>query len=143
MEHDRIETGGARRQGGLPPAAGHARFGQASAGAMSMKWSALHEAAAAVAALAGIGREAASPQARQFPVLMRDATGPRREAAEQGIEDLTAIMEPGLGALLAARARGVSAASAARALWEEFAAARDALLELSPPGGALGPTRRA
>jgi hypothetical protein len=143
MEHSRIETGGTRRTGALLPAAGRAQFGQASASAMSMKWSALHEAAGAVAALAGIGREAIPPQVRQFPVLMRDAAGLRREAAEQGVEDLTAIMEPGLAALLAARARGANAAAAARALWDEFVAARDALLELSPPGGALGPNRRA
>ena len=108
---------------------------------MSMKWSALHDAAGVAAALAGQQAEAMAPEVRNFPATMRDAGGWRRELAEQGVEDLSAIMEPGLAALLSAHARGVSATSAALALWQEFNRARDALLALTPPPSTGAPVR--
>lgn len=114
------------------PRAGRAAFGQGSASALSMKWSALHDAATAVAAIAGTEPPALTPEIRNFPAVVRDAGGWRRELAEQGVEDLTAVMEPGLTALLAAMARGVAPAAAAAALWEEFLAARDAMLAVVP-----------
>ena len=86
-----------------------------------------------VATLAGAAVEPMSAEIRNFPVAIRDCGGWRRELAEQGIEDLSAVMEPGLAALLAACARGVSAYAAALALWQEFLAARDALMSLTPP----------
>ena len=52
-------------------------------------------------------------------------------------------MEPGLSALLAVHARGVNPAAPALTLWQEFVAARDALLALTPPPGDAGPVRRA
>lgn len=127
--------------GGVLPGSGRAEFGQASASAMSMKWSALHDAASVVAMLAGVAAEPMRADVRNFPALMRDVGGWRRNMAEQGIEDLAAIMEPGMAALLAVHARGVSPASAALALWQEFHAARAALLALTPPADSL-PTRR-
>lgn len=114
------------------PVSGRPSFGQASASAMSMKWSALHEAANVVAALAGLATEAMRADARNFPAVMRDAGGWRHRLAEQGIEDLAAIMEPGLTALLAVHARGADASAAAVALWQEFHIARSALLQLTP-----------
>ena len=124
------------------PGAGRAQFGKASASAMSMKWSALHDAASAAAMLAGIAPEPMTPDQRNFPAAMRDAGGWRRELAEQGVEDLSAIMEPGISALLAVHARGVDPGAAATALWREFVCARDALLTLAPQG-TLGPLRSA
>ena len=115
------------------PGAGRPAFGQASASAMSMKWSALHDAAAVIATLAGLAAEPMRPEVRNFPAVMRDAGGWRRELAEQGIDDLAAIMEPGLAALLAVHARGASASIPALALWQEFHSARAALLALTPP----------
>lgn len=123
------------------PGAGRPEFGQASASAMSMKWSALHDAANVVATLAGIAAEPMRPEVRNFPAVMRDAGGWRRDLAEQGIDDLSAIMEPGMAALLAVNARGVSPAPAALALWQEFHAARTALLGLAPPPESLQPRR--
>ena len=117
------------------PGSGRAEFGQASASAMSMKWSALHDAASVVATLAGLSAEPMRPEVRNFPAIMRDAGGWRRSLAEQSIGDLSAVMEPGLGALLAVHARGASPAAAALALWQEFQAARAALLSLAPPAG--------
>ena len=119
--------------GGTLPGTGRAAFGQASASAMSMKWSALHDAANVVATLSGLNHEAMRPEVRNFPAVMRDAGGWRREMAEQGIDDLAAIMEPGLAALLAVHARGGDPSVPALALWQEFHAARAALLALTPP----------
>ena len=121
---------------GTLPTSGRPEFGQASASAMSMKWSALHDAANVVGMLAGLAADPARPEIRNFPAVMRDAGGWRRELAEQGIDDLSAVMEPGLAALLAVHARGTNTAVPALALWQEFHAARAALLALAPPPGA-------
>ena len=118
---------------GVLPTSGRAEFGQASASAMSMKWSALHDAATVVGTLAGVATEPMRPELRNFPAVMRDLGGWRREAAEQGIDDLSAIMEPGLAALLAVHGRGTNPAVPALALWQEFQASRSALLVLTPP----------
>jgi hypothetical protein len=101
-------------------------------GATSMKWAALHEAAAVVASLAGLDEDRPSPEIRNFPATIRDAAPWRRETAERGIDDLAAIMEPGIAALLAVNARGADAQAPALALWREFHAARAALLALTP-----------
>lgn len=115
--------------------AGPLPFGQGSASALSMKWSGLHDAAATVAAIAGLEAPPMAPAVRNLPSVMRDAGGWRRERAEQGIEDLAALMEPGLEALLTACSRGADPRPAAQALWSEFVRARDALVALAPPPG--------
>jgi hypothetical protein len=126
---------------GALPTSGRPEFGQASASAMSMKWSALHDAVAVVGSLTGMAPEAMRPEVRNFPAMMRDVGGWRRDLAEQGIGDLSAVMEPGLAALLAINARGVNPAPAALALWQEFHAARAALLALTPPPEDMAPRR--
>jgi len=125
------------------PGAGRASFGQAAASATSLKWTALHDAAAVVGQLAGLEEERPSAEIRNFPAVIRDAAQWRKETAEKGIDDLTAIMEPGIAALLAVNARGADAEAPALALWREFHAARAALLALAPPAGELGPRRSA
>ena len=120
---------------GSLPTSGRPEFGQASASAMSMKWSALHDAVNVVGMLAGVAAEPMRPEIRNFPAVMRDVGGWRREQTEQGIDDLSAIMQPGLAALLAVHARGTNPAVPALALWQEFHAARAALLALVPPPG--------
>ncbi|MGN6497621.1 MAG: hypothetical protein ACTHKM_10240 [Tsuneonella sp.] len=110
---------------------------------MSVQWTALHDAAAAVAALAGLAEERPSAQTRNFPALIRDAGGWRCRLAERGVADLAAIMQPGLKALLAVHARGQDATAAALTLWREFHVARAALLALVPESGKLGPRRSA
>lgn len=122
---------------------GRPQFGQGSASALSMKWSALHDAAGAVAILAGLEPSGMTPEVRNLPAVMRDAGGWRRALTEQGIADLTAVMEPGLSALLAVHARGMCPKAAALALWQEFLAARDSLMALAPPSGNFGPKRSA
>ena len=127
---------------GALPTSGRPEFGQASASATSMKWSALHDAVGVVGMLAGLAAAPMRPEIRNFPAVMRDAGGWRREQTEQGIDDLSAIMEPGLAALLAVYARGANPAVPALALWQEFHAARAALLALVPPPPATNFTRR-
>jgi hypothetical protein len=116
----------------------------ASAGTTtSMRWAALAEAGKVVAMLAGVDGETQDREVRSFPVLIRDAEPWRRTLAENGCADLAAIMEPGIAALLAIHARGADCRPAAHALWQEFTAARRAMLALLPPSGELGPKRSA
>ncbi|MEY4953510.1 MAG: hypothetical protein RL299_1934 [Pseudomonadota bacterium] len=126
---------------GVLPTSGRPEFGQASASAMSMKWSALHDAVGVVGMLAGLAAEPMRPEVRNFPAVMRDLGGWRRAQAEQAIDDLNAIMEPGLAALMAVNARGANPAVPALALWQEFHAARTALLALVPPASSQTPRR--
>ena len=116
---------------GSLPGSGRVRFGQGAADALSMKWSALHDAASTVALLAGIEAQAMNQQVRAFPLSLRDVKPAARELVEDGITDLAAIMEPGLSALIAAHARGANPQAAAAALWQEFLSARDALMALA------------
>lgn len=100
--------------------------------ALSLRWAALHDAANAVAALAGLAPEKAEPAVRSFPGRVRDSGGRRFMPVEQGVADIAAIMQPGLAALLAVRARGQDATAPALALWREFHAARAAVMALLP-----------
>ena len=95
--------------------------------ALDRKWTTLHEAANAVAALGGISAEPAG--ARELPAAGNGLALNR--IAEPWIEDMTAMMEPGIIALLAVRERGADPQPAARALWLEFVHARDSLLEMA------------
>ena len=63
--------------------------------------------------LAGLAAEPTRAEIRNFPAVMRDTGGWRRELAEQGIDDLSAVMQPGLAALLAVHARFAAHAVAA------------------------------
>jgi hypothetical protein len=124
------------------PATGRAPFAPASH-AIGAKWAALQEAGAVVCALAGEEPAKSSAELRNFPAMIRDAGPGRRALAENGIDDLVAMMEPGIAALLAVNARGIDATHAARALWREFVAARASLLALVPPDSAVEPLRSA
>jgi hypothetical protein len=102
-------------------------------GATAQKWTALHEAAAVVAALAGLPQQPLAPELRGFAEAVARAPRFRRELAEQGVEDMAAIMEPGLAALIAVHTAGRDASAPARALWQEFTTSRDSLLALVLP----------
>jgi hypothetical protein len=97
------------------------------------KWAALHNAAFVVATLAGVPETPLAPQQGRFAASIRNVPGWRRDMAAQALDDLVAIMEPGLTALLVVHSRGDDAGAAARALWQEFVAARDALMALALP----------
>ena len=93
--------------------------------------------------LAGASTGRPTREIREFPARLRAAEQWRREAAERALEDLSAMMEPGIAALMAINARGGDCRPAAEALWSEFAAARAALLAMVPASGAFGPLRAA
>jgi hypothetical protein len=101
---------------------------------LGARWLALHEAAGVVAALAGLPLPEMTATLQAFPAAVAGAGGWRRVHADEGVADLSAILETGIRALLAVHARGAAAGAPARALWDEFVAARDAMLELAPPG---------
>lgn len=103
------------------------------ADATARKWTALHDAAFIVATLAGVAPSPLAPALRAFPGAVQAAPHWRREVAAQGVDDLAAIMEPGLAALIAVHSSGGDASAPARALWQEFTASRDALLALVLP----------
>ncbi|MBS0255572.1 MAG: hypothetical protein JSS36_10315 [Proteobacteria bacterium] len=104
---------------------------------LGRQWHALHRAAGAVAAMAGVEVELDSPAISRFPEAVLEVQGWRRSLAEQGVADLAAVMEPGLNALISVHSRGGDAHTPARTLLQEFAAARDALLVLAPGPGEL------
>lgn len=126
-----------------PGKGARATFGQGATVAASRKWAALQDAANVVATLAGLEPERPGAEIRNFPALIRDAAKWRRELAEQGIDDMTAMMQPGIAALLGVNARGADPRHAALALWREFTHARAAVLTLLPPSGTMGPPRSA
>lgn len=114
------------------PSAGLRAGSAASAEVVDRQWTALHQAAGVVAGLAGIAES--SPRAvRDFPAMIAQVGGWRAALAQQGIADLSAVMQPGLSALLAIHAQGADTGVAARTLWEEFDHGRAAVLALMPP----------
>jgi len=92
------------------------------------QWAALHDAARAVAALAGLPALANAPA--DLPGAMSRAGGWRERMAGQAIADLAAMMQPGVAALLAVNASGRDASAPALALIGEFEEARAAILRL-------------
>jgi len=119
-----------------PPSPARPDDSAALSASAGMKWAALHDAAVVVATLAGVDDELPPTDIRDFPAMVRSAAPWRREIAEKGIDDLAAIMEPGISALLAVHARGSDPRPPALALWREFDAARTALFALALPAAA-------
>lgn len=116
-----------------PGNAGHQMAeGRRTGGAIALKWAALHDAGTAVARLARLADAPMDRDPKGLPLALATACGSHRRLAGQGMDDLAAIMEAGLSALLAVQARGGDPVPGARALWEEFRAAREALLLLLP-----------
>ncbi len=99
-------------------------------GMLTEQWEAVHEAAAAVAGLAQLESGSADAALLALPRRAAEMGGWHFEMAARGIEDLAAIMQPGLRALLALTAQGSDTTVAALTLWREFHSARAAILEL-------------
>ncbi|WP_209349002.1 hypothetical protein [Pontixanthobacter sp. CEM42] len=110
---------------------------------LSRQWTAVQDAAQAVAMMAGLAPEKPSSKIRNFPALIKDVEGWRLELAKSHIADMSAMMQPGVAALLAVNARGQDATAAALTLWREYHAAREAVLALLPETGKMGPPRSA
>lgn len=121
---------GRQRSEGASAWPARAQFGKGTADPVAMKWAALQDAAAAVAALAMLPPEPSRSGIKDFLGAIREASAWKQELAQQGIDDISAVMETGIAALIAAHSHGSDAVPAARALWEEYLEARQSLLSL-------------
>lgn len=101
------------------------------------QWQRLHDQAAELTKLAQLAAEPVTDEVVGFPARLMNADKDQRTLAWLGIEDIDAMMQPGLTALHTVTARGQNASVPALALWREFHAARASLLALAPP--ASGP----
>lgn len=99
-------------------------------GSLADRWEELHRQADQLAQLAHLSPEQTGGEISRFPALLAGATQWQRDLAWQAVEDIDAIMQPGLTALRTITARGQDAQAPALALWREFHAARDAVLEV-------------
>ncbi len=106
-------------RGGLPPGFGFAG-----------KWRELHRRAAKLAAMARLSPEKFEGALAAFPDRISEAAPWQRELAWQGLEDIEAMLEPGLAALETLRKRGNATTAPALALWREFYGARSAMMAL-------------
>ena len=100
--------------------------------ALDQQWAVLRNAGHAIAAMIAPADRPELAEPLDFPQALNAATGWRKVMIEQGLSDLIAMMEPGLSALLEVHARGHDASAPALALWQEFSAARSALVALAP-----------
>ncbi|MCK0129666.1 hypothetical protein [Erythrobacter sp. F6033] len=98
--------------------------------ALAQKWDDLHSRAAEVAALAQLAPEKSDQDADRFATALGQSAEWQRELAWQGIEDIDAMMQPGLRALKVITARGMDANAPALALWREFHMAREGVLHV-------------
>ncbi|MEM7665291.1 MAG: hypothetical protein AAF250_05500 [Pseudomonadota bacterium] len=97
-------------------------------GSLVQRWQDLHEQAERLATLAALSPEPFDDQLAAFPSLLESASQAQRKLAWEGLEDIHAMMQPGLVALQTITSRGKDAGAPALALWREFHAARDAVL---------------
>lgn len=112
-----------------------ARRGKAAAATpcpLAAQWNELHDRAAVLAAMAQLSSEPFGAALAAFPDRIRAADEWQRVLVKQGVEDIEAMMQPGLAALETLQRRGVSTTAPALALWREFYTARGALLDLAP-----------
>jgi hypothetical protein len=93
--------------------------------ALVAQWEALHATAASLGKLAQIAPEAGAPP---FGPLVEAALPWQLTLAAQGLDDIAAMLAPGLAALGTLTARGQDTAAPALALWREFHAARAGVL---------------
>ena len=100
--------------------------------ALAVQWDAVHEAAAAVGILAQLGEEPMDEAIRELPARAFELGGAKLDMVVRGVDDLAAVMQPGLRALLSLNAQGQDTTSAALTLWREFHNARAAILSLAP-----------
>ena len=119
----------------LPPKEMHAMRNAADQAnqplsSLAQRWEDLHGTAAQLAKVADLSPEEFDADLAAFPGLLRHANDWQQTMAWQGIEDIDAMMRPGLTALSTITARGQDASAPALALWREFHHARGAVLTL-------------
>ena len=95
-----------------------------------LRWEELHDQAARLADFAGVTRSVAAIGRAQFVALLKAAPSRERQLVWQGVEDIDAMLQPGLIALGTLRRRKQDTTIPAAALWQEFIAARDGVLDI-------------
>ena len=108
---------------------GHAASAAAPS-SFEARWSDLHAKASQLARMAQLSPEPLTGTLASFPERITRAPTPRRELARQGVEDIEAMLRPGLAALETLRRRGNAANAPALALWRQFYTARASVLAL-------------
>jgi hypothetical protein len=106
-------------------------------GRLIQRWLALHDQAGQLARIADLAPEP-QPDPDGLAAQLAAASAWQLALVEQGIEDIDALMQPGLTALRTITVRGRDATSPALALWREFHAARAAVLAVLDPATAAG-----
>ena len=81
--------------------------------------------------MAALAKEPIDGSLADFPERIARRGGRYLTLANEGLEDLNAILEPGLAALRTIRSRGQDTTAPALALWREFHALRSALIALA------------
>lgn len=102
--------------------------------ALARRWDDLHAQGAELCELAGLSNETVAVDGVVLAAMLEDASEWQRNLAWQQIEDIDAMMQPGLTALRTIASRGQDILSPAQALWREFHAAREAVLHLIREG---------
>lgn len=97
------------------------------------QWHHLHAEAAQVARLAQLSPEPIVGPLAQFPSELNRAPQWQRALAQQGVEDIEAMIRPGLAALEIVTQRKGAATAPALALWREFYNARRAIMAITHP----------
>ncbi|MBD2843120.1 hypothetical protein IB285_12740 [Erythrobacter sp. KMU-140] len=97
---------------------------------LAERWQSLHDQAEELARFAGLAPEAIAADGGEFVDSLENAHGWQRDLAWQGVEDIDAMMQPGLSALKVIAARDQDVAAPALALWREFHLAREAVLDV-------------
>ena len=113
----------AARGGGTPPTQ--------PLSTLEARWQDLHTQAEQLAKLAELSPEPFAGAVAAFPAQIGEADEWQRELAWQGIDDIDAMMRPGLAALATLKQRGAAASAPALALWREFYSARGAVMALA------------
>jgi len=70
-------------------------------------------------------------------MMLDEASEWQRQMASQGIEDIDAMMRPGLTAIATITQRGADVQAPAMTLWREFHHAREAVLALVQPASGI------
>lgn len=103
-------------------------------GSLAQRWDDLHAQAEQLAKLAHLAPDSQNKDIAAVPAILGNATEWQRELAWQAMEDIDAMMQPGMVALRTLTSRGQDAHAPALALWREFHSARQSVLDLAESG---------
>ena len=101
---------------------------------LAARWRRLHQQAADLACMADLSPEPFGEALASFPQRLAAISTCQLQLAEQGLEDIEAMLRPGLSALATMQNRKTSATPPAFALWRFFSDGRGAVLALAGEG---------